>query len=324
MRMIGNDKIEKQLRTMYISSDLLSLRPLHVLTVGLHAKKRKRHNMTRPFKSENVLTEQISENGLKAYHVGFDQNQFRLQPLVDIIRNVIPEFSLGYHSGMSIPLTEMVERLKEASETVYLTDKYKTRGEFGELILHLLLRDFHDTIPLISKIYFEDSYDVPAHGFDGVQVTVSNDNKKLWLGESKLYSSGKDGVKELAKDIEKHVTGEYLKREFTLISRKLPDNIPDIEYWRNLMDKHQRLDVIFSNIVIPMVCTYSSDLFKNHNDNTKEYFDDFVKEMNELFEHFSKHKPDTNVEIILLLLPVPNKNELNKELDNRLKKMQQI
>ncbi|WP_330558188.1 Hachiman antiphage defense system protein HamA [Acutalibacter sp. 1XD8-33] len=31
------------------------------------------------------------------------------------------------------------------------------RGEFGELILHLLLRDFKNTIPLISKVYFKDS-----------------------------------------------------------------------------------------------------------------------------------------------------------------------
>lgn len=292
-------------------------------TVGLHAEKQN-NIMTRPFKSENVLTEQVSDNGLKAYHVGFDQKQFRLQPLVDIIRNVIPEFSLGYHDGMTIPLTEMVERLKEAAETVYLTEKYKKRGEFGELILHLLLRDFHNTIPLISKIYFEDSYDVPAHGFDGVQITINGEDKKLWLGESKLYTSGKDGVKELAKDIEKHVTGEYIKREFTLISRKLPEEIPEIEYWRNLMDKHQKLDTIFSNIVIPMVCTYSSNLFSNHNDNTTEYFTDFINEMNALYEHFCKHKPDTNVEIILLLLPVPNKDDLNQELDKRLKTMQQI
>ena len=280
--------------------------------------------MTRPFKSETVIHEQISIDGLRAYHIGFDQNEFRLQPLVDIIRSVIPEFALGYHAGKSIPLNEIVERLKEAAETVYLTDKYKTRGEFGELILHLLLRDFHNTIPLISKIYFEDAYDVPAHGFDGVQVTINGDKKKLWLGESKLYKSGKDGVKDLTDDIRNHVKSDYLRREFTLITRKLPEDIPEIQYWRELMDKHQRLDVIFSNIVIPMVCTYNSKLFTKHNNETKEYFEDFEKEIFELFKHFNKHKPDTKVEIILLLLPVPDKDELNSELDKRLKHMQQI
>ena len=280
--------------------------------------------MTRPFKSENVIKEQISIDGLRAYHIGFDQKKFRLQPLVDIIRSVIPEFALGYHAGTSIPMNEVVERLKEAAETVYLTDKYKTRGEFGELILHLLLRDFHNTIPLISKIYFEDAYDVPAHGFDGVQISINGEEKKLWLGESKLYKSGKNGVKDLTDDIRNHVKGDYLRREFTLISRKLPENIPDIEYWRSLMDKHQKLDVIFSSIVIPMVCTYSSSLFSTHNNETEKYFRDFENEIMELFKYFNKHKPDTDVDIILLLLPVPDKDELNAELDKRLKHMQQI
>jgi hypothetical protein len=90
------------------------------------------------------------------------------------------------------------------------------------------------------------------------------------------------------------------------------------------MDQHQRLDVVFSSIVIPMVCTYSSELFKNHSDDTPAYFDDFHQECEELNQLFLKHKPDTPVEIILMLLPVPCKDELNTELDKRLKAMQQI
>jgi len=280
--------------------------------------------MSRPFKSDLVIHEHISDVGIRAYHVGFDKNEFRLTPLVDIIRNVIPEFSLGYHCGENIPLTEIVERLKEAAETVYLTEKYQTRGEFGELILHLLLRDFHNTIPLISKMYFKDSYNVPAHGFDGVQITIDGDEKKLWLGESKLYKTGKDGIRDLLGDIKKHVNEDYIRKEFNLISRKLPSSVPEIEYWRRLMDKHQTLDKIFSNIVIPMVCTYNSELFKNHNDNSKEYFDDFICECNDLCTRFNNGKPKSNVEIILLLLPVPDKDALNNELDKRLKSMQRI
>lgn len=280
--------------------------------------------MPRPFNSDKVIREQISEATLKAYHVGFDQNRFRLTPLVDVIRQVIPEFALGYYEGRSVPLTEMVERLKEAASTVYTTEKYKNRGEFGELILHLLLRDFHGTIPLISKIYFKDSDNVTVHGFDGVQVTVEGDDRKLWLGESKLYSNGMAGIKDLVKDLKKHIENDYLRKEFLLLSRKLPENMPDIEYWRDLMDKHQTLDKIYSNIVIPMVCTYSSSLFAKHNEETKKYIEEFTMECLALKEEFDNKKITTNVEVILLLLPVPNKDDLNKELDLRLKAMQGI
>ncbi|MFT3679804.1 MAG: DUF1837 domain-containing protein [Ferruginibacter sp.] len=280
--------------------------------------------MARPFKSELVLEERISDATLRAYHVGFDQNKFRLQPLVDVIRSVIPEFSLGYHCGANIPLTEIVERLKEAAETVYLTDKYQQRGEFGELILHLLLRDFHNTIPLISKIYFKDSHNVPAHGFDGVQVSINGDEKKLWLGESKLYKTGKAGIRDLTSDIAKHVNTDYLRSEFSLISKKLPEAVPEIEHWRTLMHKNQKLDVIFSSIIIPMVCTYNSDLFTNHQDETTQYINDFKNECATLHEEFNRLKPATNVDIMLMLLPVLDKDELNKELDARLKAMQKI
>jgi hypothetical protein len=280
--------------------------------------------MPRPFKSDLIIDERICETSLKAYHVGFDQKKFRFTQLVDVIRGVIPEFALGYHAGKTIPLTEIVERLKEAAEVIYLTDKYKNRGEFGELILHLLLRDFRNTIPLVSKIFFKDSHNMPAHGFDGVHVSEEGNHSKLWLGESKLYKSGKDGIKDLVNDIKKHVNADYLRREFNLISRKLPDQITDIEKWRQLLDRHQKMDVIFSSVVIPMICTYNSDLFKSHTDNTSEYFEAFEKECTELHKEFERLKGTTSVEIILMLLPIPDKDELNTELDKRLKLMQQI
>lgn len=280
--------------------------------------------MARPFNSELVLDERISDSTLRAYHVGFDQKKFRLLPLVETIRSVIPEYALGYHQGNHIPLTEIVDRLQDAAKTVYTTDKYKRRGEFGELILHLLLRDFCNSIPLISTIFFRDAPNVPAHGFDGVHVTINGDEKKLWLGESKLYKSGSDGVADLVNDIAKHFNADYLRQQFSLITRKLPIDTPEIEHWRALMHKNQRLDVIFSSIVIPMVCTYNSDLFSNHNEETIPYTEDFRKECLALHDEFNKKKPTTNLEIILLLLPVPDKDELNKELDAKLKAMQRV
>lgn len=280
--------------------------------------------MARPFNSDLVLDERISDSTLRAYHVGFDQNKFRLLPLVETIRSVIPEYALGYHQGNNIPLTEIVDRLQDAAKTVYTTDKYKRRGEFGELILHLLLRDFCNSIPLISTIYFRDAPNIPAHGFDGIHITINGNEKKLWLGESKLYMSGTDGVNDLVGDIVKHFNADYLRQQFNLITRKLPSDVPEIEHWRTLMHKNQKLDVIFSSIVIPMVCTYNSSLFASHNDETQQYIDDFKKECEALHDEFNRKKPASNLEIVLLLLPIPDKDELNTELDARLKAMQRV
>lgn len=128
----------------------------------------------------------------------------------------------------------------------------------------------------------------------------------------------------MAKDLEVHFKGDYLKSQFNLISRKLPEKVPDIEHWRTLMHKHQKLDVIFSSITIPMVCTYNSKLFKNHDTETQDYIDDFIRECKKLHHRFTNLKISTNLEVILMLLPIPDKDELNKELDSRLKAMQKI
>jgi hypothetical protein len=280
--------------------------------------------MTRPFKSEPVIEEKISEATLRAYHVGFDQNKFRLQPLLDIIMDAVPEFALGYYEAKDIPHTSIVNKLREAAKTIYTTEKYKKRGEFGEIVLHLLLRDFCNSTPLVSKIYFKDANNTTVHGFDGVHVTDENGVKKLWLGESKFYGKGMDGITALLKDVSDHFTEDYLRNEFNLISRKIPKEDPNAEHWKQLMHQHSKLDDIFQAICIPLVCTYTSDIFKSHTDQTKEYLEAFEKECRELKQKFDEKNIHTNLEIILMLLPVPDKNELNDKFHERLNNAQNI
>ena len=282
--------------------------------------------MSRPFNSELVIEEKISEATLRAYHVGFEQNRFRLQPLVDVVCDAILEFALGYDKSINIPPIEIRDKLREAALRVYDTDKYKKRGEFGELILHLLLRDFCETTPLISKIYFKDTNNSTVHGFDAVHITIKENEKKLWLGESKLYENGQDGVKSLVEDLISHTKANYLRKEFMFITPKIPPSTPAIEHWKKLMHRHQTLESIYQGICIPMVCTYSSEIFRSHSAATQQYLDAFIKECRSLKSVFDKgsKKVTTNIDAILMLLPVPCKNELIKELHKRLKAMQSI
>ena len=85
---------------------------------------------------------------------------------------------------------------------------YRRKGVFGEIVLHMLLKEFKNTIPLISKMYFKDSFSQEAKGFDAVHV--SEDGSTLWLGETKFYKNwetkGKviGGIEELVGDLKKH------------------------------------------------------------------------------------------------------------------------
>src|SRR3989344_522673 len=216
-----------------------------------------------PFKSDKIITEHISEADFKTYFVGFDLKQYRWDPFIDKLMDVLVDFAIGMHEGDLSKYDK--NTLKKAAKSIYGVEefdknnpehvqysdendffekKYGRRGEIGELILHLLLRDFHQTICLLSKIWLKDSAGVPAHGFDAVHIQPST--KTLWLGESKLYKDGKEGIKELIEDIKKHFEADYLRNEFSLISKRkhcFSDKkiIPNIEYWFDMIDEHNKL-----------------------------------------------------------------------------------
>lgn len=308
---------------------------------------------TTVFGSEKVITEKISEADLKTYFVGFDiddngESKYRWKELINLLQNVIFEFAFGHH--LDPDPTKLIDQLTDAAKSIYKIDvfknakeiyvdndsyidddnkdlkKYLSRGEFGELILHLILRDFHNTIPLLSKVHFKDSYGVPVHGFDAVHIQPENET--IWLGESKLYMDGKKGVEALIKDIKEHFQSDYLNSEFMIISKKIEpyDNIPEKDEWLNLMDGKTKLKDKLNSVTIPLLCTYSSDNFSKHNDeDLEEFIEDYEREVRNLkarFDAKNDHTLKTNLNIILLLFPVKCKNELIRRMHNKLYTMQ--
>lgn len=321
------------------------------------------------FNSDKIINVKSPHDKLKIYYAGFDLNEFRKDELVEQILDVLVDFSYGFHNGI-LEDSYNKRKLKEAARSIYkidsfqqtkqkyidendefpdIADKYLKRGEFGELILHLLLRDFHNSLPLLSKIYFKDSRGHTVHGFDAVHIAPDINDKtcdSLWLGESKLYTDGKAGVKELTKDITEHFKKDYLRDEFTLISKTInvgfytPEQFKDLnkkkEYedflikkdaWLNKIDEKEKLQDILSSITVPLLCTYTSDTFNNHTDETTdEFMESLQNEVEDIEKHFYKHltipKPITKLNIILLLFPVPSKKDLVKHLHIEVGKLQ--
>lgn len=305
-----------------------------------------------PFQSDKVIIKRHNENDFNTFYVGFDidadgNNAYRWKEFINVLQNVIPEFAFGHH--VSIITVNAVEKICEAAKSVYkikefvevkdLYDRgdvildddpekeYLRRGEFGELILHLLLRDYHNTIPLISKLYFKDSSGFAVHGFDAVHIQP--DTKTLWLGESKIYFDSKKGVKSLIRDIKNHITRDYLEEEFTLISKRviLLDNIDQKKYWLNLMDNKNKLSEVLNHIKIPLLCTYTSKIFDEHDDETEIFLNDFNNEvlgLKKYFEENNDHPIKSKLDIMLVLFPVKCKKELIKRMHKKLYRLQRI
>jgi len=310
--------------------------------------------MNQPFKSGNIIKHCFNNGNISTFLVGFDIDDagnkvYRLKTLVKKLMQVIHEFAFGFHEETETANTHTYLKLLEAAKAVYkidafqkakdiylnngtikddVKDQYLRKGEFGELILHLLLRDFHETLPLLSKIYFKDSLGFAVHGFDSVHVQPKT--KTLWLGESKLYIDGKSGIRALVEDIHDHFNSEYLESEFILISKKIQhfDNIPEKEHWLDILSDSMALSEQLDKIKIPLLCTYESPLFSTYDDESQQAFiDEYKKEMDAMFKYFDEkndHPLKSKLDIILILFPVQNKTELVKALHNTLSTIQSL
>ena len=209
------------------------------------------------YDSNKVVAIKLQQEDINGMLINYDltdegKYSYMDDDFIESVMNYLPEYAMGQDPIPSNPV-KLIPYLREAAKSVikikkideikhYLDEEtlyqnwdpevlkiYNSKGIFSELILHFLLREFKNTISLVSKIYFKDSYSHEAHGFDAVHVSV-NDNK-LWLGETKFYNNGKRGIKALIDDLNTHFKHDYLKEQFVIISRALIHNNELREEW---------------------------------------------------------------------------------------------
>lgn len=237
----------------------------------------------RIFDKKNIIISRITDDDLNSFLIDIDigddgQAYYPLDELASCIINTIPEYVFAQYENPEIPQTDAVEKLREAAHSIYKIKDFdimrkwylehdedakskiekmsaNRRGEFGELLLHLLLREFKGTIPLVSKVYFKDTTGVPAHGFDAVHI--SPDQKNMWLGESKFYVDGKAGIKDLVEDLSNHFNRNFLDEQFLIIKKNLENNsIPQRDEWIRTLNNCSKLREKINMINIPMISAY--------------------------------------------------------------------
>ena len=136
---------------------------------------------------------------------GFESRQWRKDQLVDYLFEYLPEFALTYSELENITRDNIVAKIRQVVASIYQSEKFKNRGEFGELLLHAIIREMHNTIPAISKIYYKDGPNETVKGFDAVHVVVTEKTLELWLGEVKFYSNINAAISDVIEELNQHI-----------------------------------------------------------------------------------------------------------------------
>lgn len=288
-----------------------------------------------------LLNHDLNDEGIYSYM----ENEF-----IESVMNYLPEYAMGQEPIPMSPVkiipylreaAKSIIKIKKIEEIKYYLDKkipckdwnqeilkfYNSKGIFSELILHFLLREFKNTVALISKIYFKDSFSHEAHGFDVVHV--SNDNK-LWIGETKFYNDGKRGLRALIDDLNTHFKHDYLKEQFVIISRALVHNNILREEWVDKLNSATRLEEKLNMIVIPLLCIYEDTVASEIITAINEGADAdaiYLKHVSELKEYFDEKNTFINkerVQTLLILLPVESKNKIVSGMLSKIYSLQSI
>src|SRR5690606_2224805 len=135
---------------------------------------------------------------------GYEAGQWRHEQMADYLFDWLLEFALKYSELEDLNSSSARRLLQKAARTVFNTPKYQKRAEFGELLLHALVRAAVNSQPAISKIYYKTSANETVKGFDAVHVGENGDELELWLGEVKFYKDLSAAIREVTKELEAH------------------------------------------------------------------------------------------------------------------------
>jgi HamA len=258
---------------------------------------------------------------------GYDERRWRAQALAEHLCRWIPEWSLRYGEWDQLSSATMVEMVRRAALKVYTTERYESRGEFGELMLHAIIRWEFETEPAISKIYFKDRANDAVKGFDCVHVSIGTDGKlDLWLGEAKFYVRRGEAISAVAAELREHLDRDYLREEFAFVLDKIDPSLPWADEIRELLDEQRPLDEIVSRVRIPVLLAYDSAIVRGHNEVCPEYESALETEAEAtrkaLLEKVKLNPLPRDVVIELILLPVDDKKQLTRLLDQELRNWQ--
>ena len=249
---------------------------------------------------------------------GFESRQWRKDQLVDYLFEYLPEFALTYSEFEKLTGENVVAKMRQVAASIYQSGKFKNRGEFGELLLHAIIREMYDTIPAISKIYYKDGPNETVKGFDAVHVVVTDDTLELWLGEVKFYKDIYSAISDVIKELNQHVKVRYVRNEFVAITNKIDAQWPHADRLMTLLHPHTSLDDVFSNTCIPVLLTYDSSVLRRYDNKCDEYIQEISEELQRFHKIFCDKLGKFPLTIHLFLFPLNTKVELINSLEAKL------
>jgi hypothetical protein len=253
---------------------------------------------------------------------GFELQAWRCIPFAEHLIEWLPEYALP-EDELNVTHANIYIKLKKAAVRVYTSEKYKKRGEAGEITLHAICRDYFDTLPISPRVFYKSASNDVVKAFDMVHARFpKTGGVELWLGESKLYADTKQAITEALKSVKDHLDQGFLKEQKLLIGPQIPKSTPHYEELMELFEPQTSLDKFISAGVFVIGILSNSPACgaaKTINDAYKVALNN---EFAVLKDSLTKSGLTKTIRVVLLYIPLADKDGFVAAFDTKLKGLQ--
>jgi Cap4 SAVED domain len=264
----------------------------------------------------------MDHKGQALYCAGFELQEWRCDAMADHIMEWLADYAL-VEEELNVRHTNMYVRLREAATRIYTSDKYKRRGELGEIVLHAICRDFFKTIPLAPRVFYLTASNDVVKSFDMAHVRyLDGGTFELWLGEAKFFQDAGEAITSAIESVNAHIDAGFLKNEKLLLGPQISKSIPHYEGIRALFSPNSPIDTLFQTAVFPILIASDSKAVANGKSHDATYISSVYTELIKLETKLKASGLRERIRILLIYLPVKSKDDLSVAFDKRLKGIQ--
>ena len=249
------------------------------------------------------------------FHLDYENKVYRQEDLVRLIRDAVPYFALTPEEFKEyIRQKNTIDLHRDAWSRISKARKDK-KGDYGELLLYLILISFYDAEKFVTKVRLRTSIKEQVKGYDCAHFTIENNEPILWLGEAKFHQSFTTALSSAISSVEEHCQTTYLKEEISILKANIEINKhKDFSKLGNIF-KGKSIDRI--KIRVPILLTYDSTAVKNNFEISNKFKEDLE---NEILMHCHKIEEKTlncnsNFDFLFIIFPLHTVMEIKDRLD---------
>lgn len=257
----------------------------------------------------------------ESFCAGFELQEWRCNNLAFHLAEWLPDYAL-LEEELRFTAGNSLIKLNQAAVRVYTSEKYKKRGEAGEIALHAVCRGFFDTIPISPRVFYKSASNDVVKAFDMVHVRFPDDNLEIWFGESKLYKSASKAIADAVTSIKDHINGGFLSNEKLLLGPQIPRSTPRYAEVAALFEKNTSLDKLISSAVFAVGIMANSPAAKAAKQDDELYRKAVLGELKSLSDVLADSELKNKIKLLLVYIPLADKEALVAAFDSRLKGLQ--